>query len=70
MMSAGDEGQGVVVLRIKRRDLPWPREIRIAQNDGWKDYTNGGPVERNSADFGRSKGPSSGDCLTTSDNHK
>jgi hypothetical protein len=51
MMSAGDEGQGVVVLRIQRRDLPWRREIRIAQNDSWKESTNGGPVERSSADF-------------------
>ncbi|MDQ6884002.1 MAG: hypothetical protein M3077_07165 [Candidatus Dormibacteraeota bacterium] len=51
MMSARDEGQGVVVLRIQRRDLPWRREIRIAQNDSWKESTNGGPVERSSADF-------------------
>jgi hypothetical protein len=51
VMSARDEGQGVVVLRIKRRDLAWPQEIRVAQNDSWRESTNGGSVERSSADF-------------------
>jgi hypothetical protein len=51
VMSAREEGQGVVVLRIQRRDLPRRREIRIARNDSWKESTNGGPVERSSADF-------------------
>jgi hypothetical protein len=51
VMSARDEGEGVVVLRVQRRDLPWRREIRIALNDSWKESTNGGRVERSSADF-------------------
>jgi hypothetical protein len=50
-VSTRDEGQGAVVLRIQRLDLPWRREIRIAQNNSWKESTNGGPVERSSADF-------------------
>jgi hypothetical protein len=50
-ISTRDEGEGPVVLRIQRRDLPWRREIRVAQNNSWKESTNGGPVERSSADF-------------------
>lgn len=40
-----------VVLRIRRRDFPWFREIRMAPNISWGESTNGGPVEHSSADF-------------------
>jgi len=51
IMSARLEDHGVVVLRIRRRDMPWRREIRIALNESWKESTNGGPVERSGAHF-------------------
>jgi len=51
VISTRDEGDGVVLLRIQRRDLPWRREIRIAQNNSWKESTNGGPAEHTSAAF-------------------
>src|ERR1700674_290532 len=50
-ISTRDERQEAIVLRIQRVDLPWRREIRISQNNSWKESTNGGPVERSSADF-------------------
>ncbi len=50
-MSTRMEGDGVVVLRIRREDLAWRREIRITANNSWKESTNGGPVERSGAHF-------------------
>jgi hypothetical protein len=48
LMSARTEGNDVV-LRIRHRDMPWRREIRIAPNNSWKESTNGGPTEHSSA---------------------
>jgi hypothetical protein len=50
-ISTRDEGQRAIVLRIQRVDLPWRREIRIAQNNSWKESTNGRSVERSGADY-------------------
>jgi hypothetical protein len=55
-MSTKVEGDGVVVLRIRREDLPWRRELRIAANNSWKESTNGGPVGRSGAHFPSEQG--------------
>ena len=51
VMSTLVEDDGIVVLRIQRKDLPWRREIHIVPKDSWKESTNGGPVEHSSAHF-------------------
>jgi len=51
VISARLEDARTVVLPVQRFDRPWRRELLIAPDDSWKESTNGGPVEQNSAHF-------------------
>jgi hypothetical protein len=50
IVSTPPEGNDVI-LRIRHRNTPWRREIRIAPNNSRKESTNGGPVEHSNAHF-------------------